>query len=259
MPHAHRALAALFLALSLAVLVPRAARAQSSADASRADAVYADLLARHVRSGLVDYQGLTADKARLDAYLDTLAAIDPAQMDREGRMAYWINVYNAWTLKLIVDHLPVKSIKDIGPFWSTPWSLRFVKLHDRTETLDYVEHEVLRPRFKDPRVHFAVNCASLGCPPLRAEPFVAGRLDAQLDEQARLFVNDPARTRLEGDTLHVSKIFDWFEDDFGGGTGVVSFIRRYAEGGLKSGLDSLGGKVRLKYLDYDWSLNAAVR
>ncbi len=227
----------------------------ASGTARAGDAVYAALLAWHVQGGLVDYQGLAADRAELETYLDHLAAIDPSPLDRAGRMAYWINVYNAWTLKLIVDHLPVDSIKDIGPFWATPWSLRFVRLADRTVTLDYVEHEVLRPRFRDPRIHFAINCASLGCPPLRPEPFVAERLDAQLDEQARAFINDPARTRLDGDTLHLSKIFDWFEDDFGGKKGVLAFVRRYAEGGLKAGLEALGDAVRLRHLDYDWALN----
>ncbi len=249
-----RALAFLFL-LAVTVVLWGRPQAVHAAD----DAIYADLLARHVRGGLVDYQGLAEDNAKLDAYLDILAATAPSSLDRPARMAYWINVYNAWTLKLIVDHLPVKSIKNIGHFWSTPWSLRFVRLKDRTETLDYVEHEVLRPRFKDPRVHFAVNCASMGCPPLRAEPFAADRLDAQLDEQVRSFINDPARTRLDGDTLNVSKIFRWFEEDFGGEKGVVDFIRRYATGDLKVRLERLGDMVHLKYLDYDWSLNAVAR
>lgn len=239
------------LAACLVFASPAAARAGNDA--------YAALLARHVRGDRVDYQGLLADKARLEAYLDALAATDPDPFGREGRMAYWINAYNAWTLKLIIDHLPLKSIKDIGRFWSTPWSLRFVRLPDRTVSLDYVEHDILRPRFKDPRIHFAINCASLGCPPLRAEPYVAERLDAQLDEQARAFINDPARTRLEGDTLHLSRIFSWFDNDFKGRKGVIEFVRRYAEGELKARLDALGDSVKLAYLDYDWALNDVQR
>ncbi|EPR44092.1 protein of unknown function DUF547 [Desulfovibrio sp. X2] len=225
------------------------------------DTLYAGLLARNVSHGLVDYPGLLREEKTLDTYLDALARVNPEALDRAGQMAYWINAYNAWTLKLVLDHYPVSSIKKIGPFWSTPWKIEFVRIRgnggkERTVALDYIEHSILRPRFKDPRVHFAVNCASRSCPPLRAEPYEPDRLDEQLDDQASRFLNSPDGARLVDDELYVSKIFDWFGGDFGGEEGVLGFVRRYAQGDFRTRLIALGEKVRLRYMDYDWSLNS---
>jgi len=124
-------------------------------------------------------------------------------------------------------------------------------------TLDLIEHDILRPSFKDPRVHFAVNCASKGCPPLRPEPYQAGILDQQLDEMARAFINDSRRNRLEGRTLYVSKIFKWFPEDFN--NDIVGFFLKYAHGDLKKQLEDRKTKIKIKYLDYDWSLNGKQR
>jgi len=120
-------------------------------------------------------------------------------------------------------------------------------------TLDDIEHNILRPRFKDPRVHFAINCAAKSCPPLRSEPYYGGELDQQLEEMASAFINDPSKNRLEGNTLYVSKIFDWFEEDFNGD--ILGFFLKYAKGSLKEQLEVNKEKIKVKYLDYDWSLN----
>lgn len=168
-------------------------------------------------------------------------------------MALYINAYNAYTIKLILENYPVDSIKDIGPWLKGPWKIRFTKVGGQALTLDEIEHDILRPRFKDARVHFAVNCASKSCPPLIAEPYEGSTLEEQLDATARAFINDPAENRLEGNTLYVSKIFKWFKEDFDGD--VVGFFLKYAEGGLKDRLLATKDHIRIKYLGYDWALN----
>jgi len=235
--------------LVFGLLVPLCARAQDPAP-------YARLLGDCLRGKRVDYVCVKSHGQDLDAYLDSLARTSARELSPAESLAYFINAYNAWTLKLVANHYPVASIKDIGPFWSTPWKIDFVRLDGKTVSLDYLEHDVLRPRFKDPRVHFAINCASASCPPLRPSPYEAGRISAELDEAARAFINDPASNRLDGETLYLSRIFHWFSEDFGGEKGVLAFVARYAEGDLRTAL--LDGRApRIEYLEYDWSLNAA--
>lgn len=226
----------------------------SSLAAEVDNTIYAELLERHVDNGFVDYAGLKQQEARLDAYLDILAAVDPDSLSRSGAFAYYINVYNAWTIKLILMNYPgVESIRDLGSWFKSPWKKEFVKLKKGTVHLDHVEHEILRPTFKDPRIHFAVNCASRSCPPLRGEPYDGERLNQQLNEQTRQFCNDPAFNFLEGDTLHVSSIFDWYEEDFP--DNLVDFFLTYADPDLGQRLKERRGDIDIEYLDYDWSLN----
>ena len=175
-------------------------------------------------------------------------------MTRDERFAFYVNLYNAWTIKLILTEYPgVKSIKDLGSPFSSPWKKKIVRIKGKVITLDSVEHDILRPVFKDPRVHFAVNCASKSCPPLRREPYNGTSLDRQLDEMARAFINDPSHNRVEGDTLWVSKIFSWYGEDFK--DGVIDFFHKYAEGTLKEQLIAKSEKLKIRYLEYDWSLN----
>jgi len=217
--------------------------------------IYAELLEKYVKNGLVDYQGFKNEEARLDQYLKVLEGTDTKALYRDGQFAFYINAYNAWTIKLILTGYPgVKSIKDLGSFFSGPWKKKICRIDGEVISLDRIEHKVLRPTFKDPQVHFAINCAARSCPPLRSEPYQGAILDQQMDEMASAFINDPSRNRLEGNTLYVSKIFDWFEEDFNGD--VVGFILKYAKGGLKKKLESKKGDIIIKYLDYDWSLNA---
>jgi hypothetical protein len=214
----------------------------------------AGLLARHVKAGIVDYKGIQADEAQLDRYLDVLAAVDPATLAESERFAFYTNAYNAWTIKLILSRYPdVFSIKELGSLFASPWKKKIARIDGRLLTLDQIEHDILRAQFKDPRVHFAVNCASKGCPPLQGEPFSGAALDDQLDRAARDFVNDPRFNRLDGDTLWVSKLFDWFAEDFG--DDVIGYIQAYADPPLGDLLREKKGRIRVRYLDYDWSLN----
>jgi hypothetical protein len=212
------------------------------------------LLAKHVRNGFVDYAGFKADEIKLDQYLSMLERIDPESLTRNEQFAFYINAYNSWTIKLILSGYPgVRSIKDLGGLLQSPWQKELLRIHGKTFKLDDIEHKILRPRFKDPRVHFAINCASKSCPPLLAEPYRSETLDAQLNRSTRDFVNNPASYRFEGDTLWVSSIFKWFSGDFN--NDPVGFYRKYAEADLKGLLEEKGHRIQVKYLDYDWSLN----
>lgn len=215
--------------------------------------IYADLLGRYVKAGVVDYKGLKTEEARLDAYLSVLAEVDPSQFSREARFAFYINAYNAWTLKLILGGYPgVASIKDMGSLFASPWKKKIARIDGEPLSLDEIEHEILRPEFKDARVHFAINCAALSCPPLKSEPYEAHRLENQLTEATIAFVNRTDRNFLKDDTLYLSKIFKWFKEDFK--PDVVGFVQKHATGALKTHLQA-AGEIKLSYLDYDWSLN----
>lgn len=229
-------------------------------DPAQADApdhsAFDGLLHRYVHESRVDYHGLATERTQLLSYLHSLGKIDSAQLGRDDRMALFINAYNAATLLLIVEHdsPALASIKDIPS--SKRWKDRRWLVAGATYSLDDLEHKVLRPEFGDPRVHSAINCASIGCPVLRAEAFVGARLSAQLDDQAARFVNDPRHVQIKGKTLYVSKIFEWFGEDFrNDGGSVRGFILRYADDELRRQIEALGGKLKIKYLKYDWSLN----
>jgi hypothetical protein len=221
------------------------------------NSAYAALLDKHLENGLVDYAGLKAEEYKLDAYLDLMSNVDVDSLDRDSRLAFWINAYNAWTLKLVLrDYPDVESIKDYGGFFTSPWEIDLVEAAGDLYTLDEVEHEIIRKRFDEPRIHFAVNCASISCPPLRAEPYNGSELNAQLEEQTREFLNDPENTYFEDATLNVSRIFKWYAEDFVP-PGVPEFVTRYARGSLRAELEAAEGEIEVEYLDYDWSLNDA--
>jgi len=218
--------------------------------------IFSDLLSKYNRKGVVDYAGFKKEEKRLDAYLEALAKIDPEPLSQNDQFAFYVNAYNAWTIKLILSGYPgVKSIKDLGSLFKSPWKQKIVKIGSQTITLDHIEHDILRPVFKDARVHFAVNCASKGCPPLYPEPFDGDRLDEQLDDATRRFVNDGSFNRLEGDTLYVSRIFKWFGEDFD--DDIVGFFSRYAAPEMKNDMASRQSELKIRYLDYDWSLNGS--
>lgn len=220
--------------------------------------------------GLVDYAGLRKSKEALDAYLEALEATTPEQhagWTRDERFAFWINAYNAYTIQLIRDRGPVKSIKKLGGWFTSPWEIKFIPMpaFDPEEDgddlmLDEIEHDILRPVFEDARVHAAINCASLSCPPLRAEAYQGAKLDEQLDDQTALWLADPSRNGITAGAkrLKVSKIFDWFEDDFGGkDEAVVRWIADHVEDeALAKDLRARADDIDVRYLDYDWSINA---
>lgn len=216
--------------------------------------IYAGLLEDHVIDKRVNYQGLKQDEALLDRYLAVLSTADPETLTRNHAFAFYINAYNAFTLKLILTKYPeINSIKEIGSFFSNPWSKKFIPLNGRTVTLDYIEHEVLRPRFNDPRVHFAINCAARSCPPLHNKPFEGEIIETQLDDLTRAFINDPGATFVREGKLHISKIFSWFSEDFS--DNPLRFIRQYAGPDLLEKMDAAGPDLKISYLHYDWSLN----
>ncbi len=236
------------------------------------------LLRRHVvlaqggNASTLRYAALQAQRGELRAYLDSLSAVAPAAYagwSRPQQLAFLINAYNAFTVELILTRYPhLKSIKDLGSLLQSPWKQKFFRLLGRERSLDEIEHEMIRKPgdFDDPRIHVAVVCASIGCPMLRNEAFVAERLDAQLDDAMRRFLSDRTRNRHEAaaGTLAVSKIFDWYRKDFEKGhKGIDSLATLFA--GHADALadtpqaqaDIRAGRYTLRHLDYDWSLNDA--
>ncbi len=238
------------LAAMLVFLQPGSVAADPAVDHS----IFGELLATHVKQGVVNYAGFKTEEEKLDRYLNVLANTDPDALGREEQFAFYINAYNAWTIKLILSGYPgVKSIKELGSPFQSPWKKEIVTIHGKKSSLDDIEHNILRPRFKDPRVHFAINCASKSCPPLISEPYRGSVLNTQLDQVTRDFLNTPGNYRLEGDTLWVSSIFKWFAGDFN--DDPAGFHQTFATGELKQGLDEKQGRLKVRYLDYDWSLN----
>jgi len=220
------------------------------------NSLYARVLTRHLSNGLVDYEGLEADRTPLDEYLVMMGQIDPESLSRNDRLAFYLNLYNAATLKLIIDNYPVDSIKDIGSFFSSPWKKKVVMLNGELVTLDNIEHDIVRPYFKEPRVHFALNCTALSCPPLLDVPYEGDLLEEQLQSATVSYINDGVNNYLDGKTLYVSKIFDWFSEDFP--DDFTGWFAQFAQGELKQNLEKTrknGVKLRIKYLKYDWSLN----
>ena len=216
--------------------------------------LYAGLLKKYVKEGVVNYQGLKNEESVLDKYLKVLQQVDSKKLSHSEQFTFYINAYNSWTIKLILSEYPgVKSIKELGSLFKSPWKKKICRIDGKVVSLDDIEHGILRPRFKDPRVHFAVNCASKSCPPLRSEPYYGSNMDLQLDEMTKGFINDNGYNRLDGDTLYVSSIFKWFAKDFN--EDIIGFFFKYGNENLKRQLEARKGRIKVKYLDYDWSLN----
>ena len=253
------------LALPLAALRPRSAFADP-------DAGLDALLSRHVvphadgvaRVRYAAWKASAADLRALDAWIEAAAARRPTTMAREEAFAFWANLYNALTLKVVLHRYPVRSIRDIRstgvPFdpkgWLGPWRTRLVTVEGRRMSLDDIEHETMRPTFRDPRVHYAVNCASHGCPNLMARAWRAGTLEADLEAAAHAYVNHPRGvTVLPSGALRVSSIYRWFIEDFGGtDDGMRAHFRAHAAPALARALE---GAPAIAGHDYDWSLNRA--
>lgn len=200
--------------------------------------------------GLVNYRTLQKDHARLDLYLESLAAAPFDDLDRNDKLAFLINAYNACTLKLILDHYPLTSVKDIPA--SERWQGRKWLIAGRKWTLHEIEHDECRAKFKEPRVHFALNCASISCPPLRGEPFVGSRIEEQLEDQARIFVNGVrwCQINIKDQEMQLSKIFDWYEADF---LAVESSLASYVAKTRQYQGDF--SQYSVGFLSYDWNLN----
>ncbi|HMB63936.1 MAG TPA: DUF547 domain-containing protein [Eudoraea sp.] len=202
------------------------------------------LLKKYVdTAGNVDYKSLKNDKNKLDEYLGYLAGNVPSGSDEKEKLAYYINLYNAATVKLILDHYPVKSIKDIN----APWDKKWVHLGEKLVSLGDIEHKILR-RMNEPRIHFAINCASYSCPKLLNEAFTSSQLELQLQKAARDFVGDPSRNKIASDRLQLSNIFKWYIKDFTENSALVVYIDQLSD-------TAIAADAKIDYLKYDWSLN----
>lgn len=214
------------------------------------------LLKKHVRTdGMVDYKGFVRDSNELGRYLRVLESAHPndKSWSRNEQMAYWINAYNAYTIQLIVRHYPVSSIKDIKKgvaFVNSVWDLKFVRIQGFTYDLNNIEHNILRPVFKDARIHAAINCASFSCPKLLPEAYTADKLDTQLDTAMRGFVNDPLRNRISSEKAEISEIFKWFKGDFERDGSLRDFLNKYSN-------VKITDKTDILHIDYNWALNEA--
>lgn len=203
-------------------------------------------------NGMVDYENLKKNSEDLNAYVDSIVNTNILEFNENEKKVFWINAYNAITLKTIVDHYPVKSIRFInfGLVWKMPKSVAHGQY-----SLGDIEHKLLR-KMGDPRIHFAINCASIGCPRLSNKPFYPNTIDEQLDEQAKRFINDTEKVRLdrENNILYYSAIFDWFKEDFlSDENSILNYIKRYINKADQEYLDA--NEVTLKVLKYDWGLN----
>ncbi|WP_354580897.1 DUF547 domain-containing protein [Hymenobacter sp. UYP22] len=236
--------------------VPTPAYVEAVTGALVDHSAYDKLLKKHVNAqGLVNYKGFRADEAVFNQYLAQLSKNPPAaNWSKADQMAYWINAYNAYTIRLILDHYPVQSIKDIGskikiPFVTTPWAAKFFSIGGEKMSLDNIEHGILRKKYNDPRIHFALVCASISCPRLRNEAYTAAQLEKQLDEQGRDFLNNPAKNKISKSEARLSKYFDWYKGDWqNNGQSVVKWVNRYST-------TKIDASTKVTYLDYNWNLN----
>lgn len=204
-----------------------------------------DLLQKHVSSkGNVDYKGFKKDAAPLQSYLNVLAKNLPEKSwSKNAILAYWINAYNAYTVKLILDNYPVKSIKKID----NPWDKEFFTLGNKKYSLGEIEHKILR-KMNEPRIHFAINCASFSCPNLANEAYIETELEKQLETAAKSFVNDKTKNTIAPDKIEISSIFDWFSGDFKTKGTLIDFLNKYSS--LK-----INKSAKIKYKEYNWNLN----
>jgi hypothetical protein len=262
---------ALLMAFSLAALAAPSAERWERWDPSTANKAGIDhaswnaFLGKYVKESAdginrVAYGKVTvADRDALEAYLKRMQGVKPTAFSRAEQRAYWINLYNATTVDVILQRYPVESITRInlsgGFFGKGPWKKKLLKVDGEDVSLDDIEHRILRPIWKDPRTHYSVNCASLGCPNLATQAFTAGNLEALLDAGARAYVNHPRGASVEGGKLYVSSIYSWFEADFGDSEqGVIEHLEKYADPALAK---KLAGIHRIAGDRYDWTLNDA--
>ena len=224
---------------------PTTAPAPPAAPAKPDHAAFNTLLGKHVNSrGDVNYAAFKKDEAKLDAYIAELSENSPGNdWGRKESMAFWINAYNANTIKLILKKYPVKSITDLDG--GKPWDVKWIKIGSKTYSLNNIEHDIIRPRYKDARIHFAVNCAAASCPPLPNKAFTAANLNSLLESRTRSFVRNSKYNTINDDAVKVSKIFDWYGEDFGD---LREYLNKYAATEIPEGTE-------IGFAEYDWALN----
>lgn len=218
--------------------------------------VFDTLLKKYVdENGNVNYKGFEKERKTFERYLAQIEENPPndEQWTKNQQLSYWLNAYNAFTIKLILDNYPIQSIKDIGskiqvPFLNTPWDVKFIKIGEEKYDLNNIEHNILRKNFSEPRIHFAIVCASFSCPKLRKEAYLAGILEQQLTDQAKQFLRDPSKNQIRKEEIKISKIFSWFKGDFTKERPFIDFLNLYSPVVIDS-------KAKISHMDYDWSLN----
>jgi hypothetical protein len=228
--------------------------------------LYSEILKDNVKNGLVDYKNLKNEK-RLDEYINFISKINPSEYKSEkNELAFWINAYNVYTLKIIVDNYPIESINELHKggkllshvFGTTVWDKEIIVINNEKRSLNYIEHDVIRKNFSEPRIHFALVCAAISCPPLRNEAYEGHKLDEQLDDQAKIFLNDETKNKfdIESQQAEISKILDWYEEDFGDEDGeVLIFISRFLQENIAENIVHNPEDWDIDYLDYNWELN----
>lgn len=228
--------------------------------------LFTEILREYVRDGRVNYAELRSDR-RLGEYLQQLAATNPDTIaDNRAQLAFWMNAYNAYTIKVICDNYPVKSINDLHTgglivgtvLKKTIWDKELAVVNGKRLSLNQIEHEIIRKRFNEPRIHFALVCAAKSCPPLRSEAFIGERLNEQLDDQGRVFFSQIDKNHFDPEKkiAHLSKIMDWYEGDFGkSDEEVLLHVSQFLSEELAASIAADPKKWRIKYTDYDWSLN----
>ncbi len=210
--------------------------------------IWNTLLVKNVSaSGKVNYKGFISSKADLQQYLDLLSANPPASSwPKNERLAYWINAYNAFTVKLIIDNYPLKSIMDLDQ--GKPWDKAFIKIGGKSYSLNNIEHDIIRKQFNEPRIHFAVNCASISCPKLLNEAYTAEKLPGQLNKQTRAYINNPQENRLSVNSAEISSLFDWYKADFTKAGSLTDFINTYSK-------VQINPSASISFKNYNWALN----
>ena len=210
--------------------------------------IWNTLLIKNVSaSGKVNYKGFISSKADLQQYLDLLSANPPASSwPKNERLAYWINAYNAFTVKLIIDNYPLKSIMDLDQ--GKPWDKSFIRIGGKSYSLNQIEHDIIRKQFNEPRIHFAVNCASISCPKLLNEAYTAAKLNGQLTKQTRSYINNPQENRLSTNSAEISSLFDWYKVDFTKAGSLIDFINSYSK-------VQVNPSANISFKNYNWALN----
>ncbi|GEM_PF-347495 len=221
---------------------------QEALAATFSHANWNELVAKYVRAnGKVNYKGFKADKAKLQVYLDLLNEHGPqSSWSRDKKLAFWINAYNAYTVKLIVDNYPLSSIMKLNN--GKAWDQAFAKVGGKTYTLNNIEHDIIRKQFNEPRIHFAVNCASISCPKLLNEAYTEEKLNGQLERQTRAYINNPTENSISAEKLVLSSLFDWYKGDFTKSGSLVDFINKYSTTKAQQ-------NASISHKEYNWMLN----
>jgi len=212
--------------------------------------IFNSLLQAHVTDkGIVNYKSFKTDEDKLDSYISYLQKTSPDNLWSENKKrAFWINAYNAYTIKLILDNYPIASIIDIKQKGKTAWKIPFAKVGEKSYTLDYIEHKILRDQLFDPKIHVGLNCASGSCPKLGNKAFTEANIEAELTQLMKDFINDTTKNKMSRKKVQVSEIFNWFKGDFTKNGTLIDYLNKYSEIEIKS-------NAKVTYLKYDWALN----